>query len=70
MSSERFAHYWIYIFGKTNIITNIYDFLLLIDLHNLYRTDTLRHVANPTSPFRMEYIVNEMIEALSLINKK
>ena len=50
MSSERFAHYWIYIF----------------DLHNLHLTGTLQHTANPTSPFRMDYIVQEMISGMKI----
>ena len=46
MSSERFAHYWNYIF----------------DLHNYFITNSLHHVANPKSRYRTEYILNELMD--------
>ena len=50
MSSERFASYWLYIF----------------DLHNLYLTGDLCHTANPTSKYRMENIVMEMMSDMKM----
>ena len=65
MSSERFAHYWIYIFGEALFqITVSIHLSIFSDLHNLHLTDSLRHIANPSSPFRIENIVTEMMESL------
>ena len=52
MSSERFASYWLYIF----------------DLHNLYLTGSVYHTANPTSKYRMENIVMEMMAEMKVKN--
>ena len=67
MSSERFAHYWVYIFGKVFLKLRIIDRVVL-DLHNLHFTGSLRNLANPLGPFRIENIAKEMFESLS-INK-
>ena len=50
MSSDKFASYWLYI----------------LDLHNMHLTGTLRYMANPTSPYRMEKILSDMVADMKL----
>ena len=66
MSSERFAHYWIYIFGSNYFKVLCLTFFFFSDLHNLHLTGTLRHTANPTSPFRVNNIVQDMLSAMTI----
>jgi len=49
MNQERFNHYWLYV----------------IDLHNHSSVGDLRHAVNPTSQYRMELILQDMLKKMS-----
>ena len=49
MNQERFNHYWLY----------------TIDLHNHDAVGDLRHAVNPTSPYRMDLILQDVVKKMT-----
>ena len=64
MNQERFNHYWLYVIDLHNH-SSVGDLRLVMYFWFLFLTHITRHAVNPTSQYRMELILQDMLKKMS-----